>query len=215
MPLIRGRVGFAAKHVCAAPGRGAGASVVSVEFTAGSPGLSGWRERVHARPRWPPQPAQTISERTLPNEKSVCTSTLPPTLLSKAGQPQLLSNLEPALYSGSAQPAHAKCPPAGLNCTYSPLNGCSVPPVRSTWNWSRVSVLAQSASLLARGPSSLSSRRLLPRPRTAATRTAAPPAVATATAAGRRTVLCRPRRSAASMLAERSKRRQKRALLHR
>ena len=39
---------------------------------------------MHARPRWPPQPAQTISERTLPNEKSVCTRTLPPTLLSKA-----------------------------------------------------------------------------------------------------------------------------------
>jgi len=188
MPLIRGRVGLAAEHVCAAPGGVAGASVVSVGFRVASRVGSvcthgrGGRRSPHRRSPSALCPTRSPSARGRCRRRSC-----------RRPPPQLLSNLEPALYSGSAQPAHAKCPPAGLNCTYSPLNGCSVPPIRSTWNWSRVSTWNQSASLLARGPSSLSSRRPLPRPRTAATITAAPPA-ATATAAGRAT-----RRSAASM----------------
>src|SRR2546428_7458391 len=64
----------------------------------------------------------------------------------KLGHPVPESYFVSDLNSSAPHPAH-RYVPASLTCTYIPVNGRSVPALRSTWNCSDVSLSRHSASL--------------------------------------------------------------------
>src|SRR4051812_49280715 len=100
-------------------------------------------------PRWPPQRAQVTSVRTIPCERSSCSSTASAIAGSvKLGQPDPESNLVPELNRSAPHPPHLYIPVA-FSWVYLPVNGGSVAAWRSTAYWSGASSSRHWSSVLA------------------------------------------------------------------